>query len=114
MRSSDWSSDVCSSDLPACGSPAMAGVIRHRGKYNGLRYLVCSLCACEWHAVRVKCVYCEQSKGLQYVSFEDDRHADNRSEARRVGQECVSTCRARWTPYNEKKQLDNRTIRRRQ
>ncbi|WP_397453575.1 formate dehydrogenase accessory protein FdhE [Pseudomonas sp. NA-150] len=62
------------SQCPACGSPAMAGVIRHRGKYNGLRYLVCSLCACEWHAVRVKCIYCEQSKGLKYVSLDDDRH----------------------------------------
>ncbi|MEF9672373.1 formate dehydrogenase accessory protein FdhE [Pseudomonas sp. PCH446] len=51
------------SQCPACGSPAMAGVIRHRGKFNGLRYLVCSLCACEWHVVRVKCIYCEQSKG---------------------------------------------------
>ncbi|MDE1164726.1 MAG: formate dehydrogenase accessory protein FdhE [Pseudomonas sp.] len=60
---------------PACGSPAMAGVVRHRGKYNGLRYLVCSLCACEWHVVRVKCVYCEQSKGLTYTSLENDRHA---------------------------------------
>jgi len=70
------------SQCPACGSPAMAGVIRHRGKYNGLRYLVCSLCACEWHVVRVKCVYCEQSKGLEYVSFEDDRHAANQAPLR--------------------------------
>lgn len=60
---------------PACGSPAMAGVIRHRGVYNGLRYLVCSLCACQWHAVRVKCIYCEQSKGLEYTSLANDRHA---------------------------------------
>jgi FdhE protein len=67
---------------PACGSPAMAGVIHQRGKYNGLRYLVCSLCACEWHVVRVKCVYCEQSKGLNYVSFEDDRHTANQAPLR--------------------------------
>ncbi|MGB6212438.1 formate dehydrogenase accessory protein FdhE [Pseudomonas mandelii] len=67
---------------PACGSPAMAGVIRHRGKHNGLRYLVCSLCACEWHVVRVKCVYCEQSKGLEYVSLDDDRHAANQAPLR--------------------------------
>lgn len=67
---------------PACGSPAMAGVIRHRGKYNGLRYLVCALCACEWHVVRVKCIYCEQSKGLKYVSFEDDRYAANQAPLR--------------------------------
>ncbi|MEB0045119.1 MULTISPECIES: formate dehydrogenase accessory protein FdhE [unclassified Pseudomonas] len=70
------------SQCPACGSPAMAGVIRHRAKYNGLRYLVCSLCACEWHVVRVKCVYCEQSKGLDYVSLEDDRHAANQAPLR--------------------------------
>lgn len=67
---------------PACGSPAMAGVIRHRGKHNGLRYLVCSLCACEWHVVRVKCVYCESSKGLDYLSLEDDRHAANQAPLR--------------------------------
>jgi len=70
------------SQCPACGSPAMAGVIRQRGKHNGLRYLVCSLCACEWHVVRVKCVYCEQSKGLEYISQEDDRHAANQAPLR--------------------------------
>ncbi|MGY2184512.1 formate dehydrogenase accessory protein FdhE [compost metagenome] len=70
------------SQCPCCGSPAMAGVIRNRGKHNGLRYLVCSLCACEWHVVRVKCVYCEQSKGLQYLSLEDDRHAANQAPLR--------------------------------
>jgi FdhE protein len=67
---------------PACGSPAMAGVIRHRGKHNGLRYLVCALCACEWHVVRVKCIYCEQSKGLNYVSLEDDRHSPDQAPLR--------------------------------
>src|SRR3546814_19472052 len=30
-----------------------------------------------------------------------------RSEERRVGQECVSTCRSRWSPYHEKK-TDNK------
>ena len=70
------------SQCPCCGSPAMAGVIRNRGKHNGLRYLVCSLCACEWHVVRVKCVYCEQSKGLEYLSLEDDRHAANQAPLR--------------------------------
>jgi len=67
---------------PACGSPAMAGVIRHRGKFNGLRYLVCSLCACEWHVVRVKCIYCEQSKGLKYLSLGDDSHATGHAPLR--------------------------------
>src|SRR3546814_11226901 len=30
----------------------------------------------------------------------DDPRAANRSEARRVGKECVSTCRSRWSPYH--------------
>src|SRR3546814_17173630 len=29
-----------------------------------------------------------------------DPDAASRSEERRVGTECVSTCRARWSPYN--------------
>src|SRR3546814_13871149 len=29
--------------------------------------------------------------------------ADKRSEERRVGKECVSTCRSRWSPYHKKK-----------
>ncbi len=74
---------------PACGSPAMAGVVRNRGKHNGLRYLACSLCACEWHVVRVKCVYCESSKGLRYTSLEDDRHAPGKAPLRA---ECCPGC----------------------
>src|SRR3546814_3955365 len=31
--------------------------------------------------------------------FEDDG-ISNRSEERRVGKECVSTCRSRWSPYH--------------
>src|SRR3546814_16634803 len=27
-------------------------------------------------------------------------HAEGRSEERRVGKECVSTCRSRWSPYH--------------
>src|SRR3546814_12986343 len=33
----------------------------------------------------------------------------HRSEERRVGKECVSTCRSRWSPYHEKKKTKNRT-----
>ncbi len=55
---------------PCCGAPPMAGVIRHRGHLNGLRYLVCSLCACEWHYVRLKCSHCRSTKKLDYLHFE--------------------------------------------
>src|SRR3546814_15807846 len=30
------------------------------------------------------------------------QHIGARSEERRVGKECVSTCRSRWSPYHEK------------
>src|SRR3546814_14797711 len=32
-----------------------------------------------------------------------------RSEERRVGKECVSTCRSRWSPYHYKKNTKNTT-----
>src|SRR3546814_12114163 len=32
-----------------------------------------------------------------------DKETAGRSEERRVGKECVSTCRSRWSPYHEKK-----------
>src|SRR3546814_19101588 len=35
----------------------------------------------------------------------------NRSEERRVGQECVSTCRSRWSPYHSKKKTRKDTTR---
>src|SRR3546814_15019561 len=40
------------------------------------------------------------------------RFAENeyrRSEERRVGKECVSTCRSRWSPYHSKKKTINKT-----
>lgn len=74
---------------PACGSPAMAGVVRNRGKHNGLRYLACSLCACEWHVVRVKCVYCDSSKDLRYSALDDDRHGPGKAPLRA---ECCPRC----------------------
>src|SRR3546814_16269823 len=35
------------------------------------------------------------------------RLVEMRSEERRVGKECVSTCRYRWAPYHEKKKKNN-------
>src|SRR3546814_19772786 len=35
--------------------------------------------------------------------------ANRRSEERRVGKECVSTCRTRWAPYHEKKKKNKQT-----
>src|SRR3546814_12408175 len=42
--------------------------------------------------------------GQQLAMRTDDNaaaaHKDDRSEERRVGKECVSTCRSRWAPYH--------------
>src|SRR3546814_5274984 len=65
MRISDWSSDVCSSDLAAEDGDAA-------------------------------------DHGHEVDARDADREAleEHRSEERRVGKECVSTCRSRWSPYH--------------
>ncbi|AOE87640.1 formate dehydrogenase accessory protein FdhE [Pseudomonas sp. TCU-HL1] len=74
---------------PACGSPPVAGMVRHRGKYNGLRYLACSLCSCEWHYVRLKCSHCQESKHLAYLSLERD---GRKSEGAPIRAEACPNC----------------------
>src|SRR3546814_7692099 len=71
VRISDWSSDVCSSDLwmILAGSLDEAAAI----------------------AAENPC--------LDYGLTLEIRPTD-RSEERRVGKECVSTCRSRWSPYH--------------
>src|SRR3546814_1300940 len=76
MRISDWSSDVCSSDLLG-DIGAVQGGTRIVGAAGGEANLI----------------------------VDDDMHAAAdreaaRSEERRVGKECVSTCRSRWSPYH--------------
>src|SRR3546814_15251450 len=42
---------------------------------------------------------------FRFIGIDGERHsATMRSEERRVGQECVSTCRSRWSPNNSTKQ----------
>src|SRR3546814_3347021 len=83
MRISDWSSDVCSSDLLArCGDVPP-------GKAQ-----------CD-HAFDV--VDREQrGRPAQPAIFVALLRFPGklRSEERRVGKECVSTCRSRWSPYH--------------
>src|SRR3546814_5933878 len=76
MRISDWSSDVCSSDLHAM----------RRGDWSGLDY------RCK---PRVLLVIEDRGPARRLA-----RRQTNRSEERRVGKECVSTCRSRWSPYH--------------
>src|SRR3546814_2291038 len=85
MRISDWSSDVCSSDLLHALRAAAAGIaaLRHRGTaHPGRRPL---------GAARLRGPTRQERPAW---------HAGGRSEERRVGKECVSTCRSRWSPYH--------------
>src|SRR3546814_3377583 len=87
MRISDWSSDVCSSDLhQRFGDLTIRrDDIEHAGRQTDrLRNLR--------HDIAVT--------GCFGRRFEDDRAAGERSEERRVGKECVSRCRSRWSPYH--------------
>src|SRR3546814_3667093 len=85
MRISDWSSDVCSSDLRA--SPGrltsyLAGL--DRGAAVPLMEA----------PARAKGRFAYRAD-MREFSF-----TRRRSEERRVGKECVSTCRSRWSPYH--------------
>ncbi len=55
---------------PACGSAPTASVVRIGAADHGLRYLTCSLCNSQWHAVRIKCVFCDITKGISYYGIE--------------------------------------------
>src|SRR3546814_12328747 len=50
----------------------------------------------------------------EYQPVADEDYVPNprvgamRSEERRVGKECVSTCRSRWSPYHTKKNVDTK------
>src|SRR3546814_12447018 len=96
MRISDWSSDVCSSDLANLNrewrepspehSPEVFHVIR-RMEATGV----------------AMCIDVHGDEALPYNFIAGYEGIPNpseahRSEERRVGKECVSTCRSRWSP----------------
>src|SRR3546814_16651167 len=91
MRIRYWSSDVCSSDL---------GRSRDRkGSASGS-----AVPSASTYSHRP---WTPQSAGTAATAPSRDRPAylwsHRRSEERRVGKECVSTCRSRWSPYHYKK-----------
>lgn len=54
---------------PICASPPVASLI-HTGDRQGLRYLHCTLCECQWHMVRAKCTNCHDAEKVDYLSFD--------------------------------------------
>src|SRR3546814_6518005 len=119
MRISDWSSDVCSSDLKAFPLRHFIGVeprhvLDQRG-FDGIGIVArFEDRAWQWSVVDAlgqsdaiggpatrPCDDLERAGsaiGAHDQRLEDAARA--RSEERRVGKECVSTCRSRWSPYH--------------
>src|SRR3546814_13636963 len=113
MRISDWSSDVCSSDLQIGifvgiaeplrvehrGAQRIADILRRAGEQRGIE---------DARQDRV-----DANLLAAQVARDRQGHADDaalrrgvgglRSEERRGGKECVSTCRSRWSPYHLQK-----------
>lgn len=59
---------------PCCGSRPVASIVRSGGQ-SGLRYLACSLCALQWHFVRITCANCGSNKAIQYFNVESTSKA---------------------------------------
>src|SRR3546814_3318313 len=81
MRISDWSSDVCSSDLLVI--KCLPGGIVLRGP-----------------AITASEKATNRSRFGALIQYSPCARCHRRSEERRVGKECVSTCRSRWSPYH--------------
>src|SRR3546814_21011538 len=92
MRISDWSSDVCSSDLTLSAddgpNPELADMTR--------RFWIAA-------ALTVPVFVLEMGGHLVDLSGLISPRASGRSDERRVGNECVSPCRSWWSPYHSKK-----------
>src|SRR3546814_17888236 len=92
MRISDWSSDVCSSDLRS----------RHRA-----RWIAPSRGAPRSRPSPARSAGYEK-RGAAFAPRTRVATGKRRSEERRVGKECVSTCRYRWWQYHSKKKRENK------
>src|SRR3546814_20140532 len=109
MRISDWSSDVCSSDLAllrVSGRAARADAVH----FQRLRLRL------EAQRLRARFKLRDHVEVLEFgrtvaAIADQERHRvlrrarvvegdEGRSGERRAGEECVSTCRSRWYPYN--------------
>src|SRR3546814_18328579 len=97
MRISDWSSDVCSSDLRGVGAGESAACA-------GWRPATHANAECADHERRSAggMTMLKKDFGLSVKDVSDEGTFEgyaSRSEERRVGKECVSTCRYGWSPY---------------
>src|SRR3546814_20429224 len=102
MRISDWSSDVCSSDLQHEIARFEVRIHLRQRIFTG-HALGRNLRALLLGQMRLTDKPQPEPQsgdiGFKIVLFEE-HPAQRSSEERRVGKECVSTCRSRWSPYH--------------
>src|SRR3546814_12199425 len=98
MRISDWSSDVCSSDLAEARLTRWAF---HPNGTEGFAKAEVTIGGIATAGLSSQTMMAKSVAGLYAVGEAVD--VTGRSEERRVGKECVSTCRSWWSPYHEKK-----------
>src|SRR3546814_12635017 len=106
MRISDWSSDVCSSDLHASlleighgDKPRRAGVVIIGRETVVETVLVLGIAQARRHLhSRGQFIARLAIGGVRGALLNEMLRGANRSEERRVGKEGVSTCKSRWTP----------------
>src|SRR3546814_17164298 len=103
MRISDWSSDVCSSDLAIIDIAEVESGLVHREAETGERIGLGAGAVVEVDVAAPQAgVGADRVIDLE-AGFDarlEGRLDVVRSDERRVGKECVSTCRSRWSPYH--------------
>src|SRR3546814_19429877 len=107
MRISDWSSDVCSADLTR-KARTVADRLRHLPGVIEAEASAAGTVRVEFS--RSETTEADISKALADIGVQHRpapgmpeavaAKPHRRSEERRVGKECVSTCRSRWSPYH--------------
>src|SRR3546814_10960681 len=110
MRISDWSSDVCSSDLVVAASPSPDGTPPAPGQ--SLNRSARSVARSVGGTVAYSAALARTGSGSAIPSTTTApiqmRNVSGSSEERRVGKECVSTCSYRWSTYHYKKKQNKR------
>src|SRR3546814_12096801 len=99
MRISDWSSDVCSSDLEFMNlvCHARLAITDSGGIQEETTYLNIPCLTLRPNTERPITVTQGTNRLVRPETLGE--MVDRRSEERRVGNECVSKCRSRWSPY---------------
>src|SRR3546814_13221219 len=103
MRISDWSSDVCSSDLDEqiavriIGRNGARAAVDFRQRHAGIDQIAVGLGKAKFGLALAVIARNQDAQGIVGKGI--------RSEERRVGKECVSTCSSRCSPHHYKKKL---------